>query len=108
MKIDLKIGYYKSACHVNLESHLSKEQYKKILRFAARAGCKYFTFNIPNCECEDCGYIAKQPFDKCPKCGSTNVSLWDRIIGYLTKIKNWSTGRQIEQKTRVYSKAESI
>ena len=42
--------------------------------------------------------------DKCPKCGSTHVSLWDRVIGYLTKIKNWSTGRQIEQKTRVYSK----
>ena len=34
---------------------------------------KYFTFNVPNCECEDCHYIAKQPFDKCPKCGSNNI-----------------------------------
>ena len=41
---------------------------------------------------------------KCPKCGSTKISLYDRVIGYLTKIKNWSQGRQIEQKTRVYSK----
>ena len=39
----------------------------------------------------------------CPKCGSKNVSLWDRVIGYLTKIKNWSKGRQDEQKLRVYS-----
>lgn len=92
-----------SAAHLNLDSHLSVEQYKKILKYAAEVGCKYFTFNIPNCECKDCGFIAKQPFDKCPKCGSTNISLWDRVIGYLTEIKNWSKGRQIEQKTRVYS-----
>ena len=91
-----------SAAHLNLDSHLSVAQYKKILRYAAEHGCSYLTFNIPNCQCEDCGFIAKQPFERCPKCGSKNVSLWDRIIGYLTKIKNWSDGRQIEQKTRVY------
>lgn len=56
-----------------------------------------------NSECEDCGYISKEPFDVCPKCGSHNIDYYDRIIGYLTKIKNWSSGRQIEQKTRVYS-----
>lgn len=93
-----------AACHVNLDSHLSKKQYQMILEFAAKNGCQYFTFNVPNCECEDCGYIAKQPFDKCPKCGSANVSLWERIIGYLVKVKNWSEARRIEQKTRVYSK----
>lgn len=93
-----------SAAHINLSEHLSKEQYKKLLKFAAENGCQYFTFNIPNCECADCGFIAKQPFEQCPKCNSTHTYLWDRIIGYLTKIKNWSEGRQIEQKTRVYSK----
>lgn len=93
-----------SACHINLAEHLSEPQYKHILEFAAKNGCQYFTFNIPNCECDDCGFIAKQPFEVCPKCGSTKVSLYDRPIGYLTKIKNWSEGRQIEQKTRVYSK----
>ena len=92
-----------SAAHINLDAHLSVEQYKKLLKYAAEKGCKYFTFNVPNCECKDCGFIAKQPFDKCPKCGSTNISLWDRVIGYLTEIKNWSKGRQIEQKTRIYS-----
>lgn len=97
-----------SSAHINLDSHLNKEQYCKILKFAADKGCSYLTFNVPNCECEDCGFIAKQPFSTCPKCGSSNVSLWDRIIGYLTKIKNWSKGRQIEQKTRVYSKNVDI
>ena len=94
-----------SAAHINLFEHLSLEQNKKMLKFAAKNGCQYFTYNVPNCECEKCGFIAKQPFDKCPKCGETeHISLYDRVIGYLTKIKNWSEGRQIEQKTRVYSK----
>lgn len=93
-----------SSAHLNLSEHLSKEQYRKLLNVAAENGCQYFTFNIPNTECGDCGFIAKYPFDKCPKCGSTHVYLWDRIIGYLTKIANWSDGRQKEQKTRVYAK----
>ena len=92
-----------AAAHINLDSHLSEEQYWKLLNFAASVGCQYFTFNIPNAECQDCGFIAKQPFTVCPRCGSKNVALWDRVIGYLTKIKNWSSGRQIEQKTRVYA-----
>ena len=93
-----------SAAHIDLDSHLSKEQYLKIIKYAAEVGCKYFTFNVPNSECDDCGYITKVPIKECPKCGSKNISYYDRVIGYLTKIKNWSKGRQIEQKTRVYSK----
>ena len=97
-----------SSAHINLDSHLSKKQYEKLLKYAAEVGCKYFGFNVPNCECEECGFIAKQPFDICPRCGSKNVSLWDRVIGYLVKIKNWSEGRRIEQKTRVYTKENEI
>lgn len=89
-----------SACHLNLSEHLSQKQYEYLLKFMAKVGCKYATFNIPNCECDKCHFIAKQPFSKCPKCGSTHVSLWDRIIGYLTKISNWSAARQIEGSTR--------
>lgn len=89
-----------SACHLNLSEHLSQKQYEYLLKFMAKVGCKYVTFNIPNCECEECHFIAKQPFSKCPKCGSTHVSLWDRIIGYLTKISNWSAARQLEGSTR--------
>ena len=70
-----------AAAHINLSEHLSVEQYKKLLKYAAEVGCQYFTFNIPNSECENCGYITKIPITKCPKCGSEHISLWDRIIG---------------------------
>lgn len=95
-----------SACHLNLGEHLSIEQYRKLLTFAAQEGCKYLTFNIPNSECDECGFITKVPIEKCPKCGSTKITHYDRVIGYLTAIKNWSEGRQIEQKTRVYDKIQ--
>lgn len=91
-----------SAAHLNLDSHLSESQYEKLLTYAAEVGCKYLTFNIPNSECQDCGFITKTPICKCPKCGSERIDYYDRVIGYLTKIKNWSSGRQEEQKTRVY------
>ena len=93
-----------SAAHLNLSEHLSKEQYLHLMKYAAQNGCSYLTWNIPNSECRDCGFITKVPIDKCPKCGSTHIDQYDRVIGYLTKISNWSEGRQIEQKTRVYSK----
>ena len=97
-----------SAAHLNLSEHLSEKQYKYILNYAAENGCQYFTFNIPMAKCTHCGHISNTPFSKCPKCGSINVDLYTRIIGYLTKIKNWSAGRQIEQKTRVYSNGKEL
>ena len=92
-----------SACHINLSEHLDKKQYDLLLNYAATVGCSYLTFNVPNSECERCGYITKVPIDICPACGSKEIALYDRIIGYLVKVNNWSKGRQIEQKTRVYS-----
>ena len=92
-----------AAAHLNLSEHLDYHQYKMILEFAAQEGCQYFTFNVPNAECQDCGFITKSPIDECPHCHSKNIALYDRVIGYLTKISNWSEGRRIEQKSRVYS-----
>ena len=97
-----------SSAHLNLSEHLDKEQYKKILQYAALNGCQYLTFNVPNSECEDCGFITKVPIAECPKCGSKKIALYDRIIGYLTKISNWSQGRQVEQKRRVYSNIKKV
>lgn len=93
-----------SAAHLNLSEHLSKEQYAHILNYAAKQGCQYFTFNIPMARCPKCGHISNTPFSECPKCGNTEIDLYTRIIGYLTKIKNWSAGRYDEHKSRIYTK----
>lgn len=93
-----------SAAHINLEEHLSKQQYLKLIDFAISNGTSYFTFNIPNSKCESCGKIVKQPIRQCPCCGSTNITQYTRIIGYLRSIKNFGIERQIEAGKRVYSK----
>lgn len=87
-----------SAAHINLSEHLSYEQNWNLLNFAAKNGCQYYTYNIPNCKCIDCGYITKHPIKVCPKCGSTHINWYDRIIGYLTCTKNWSDGRRNENR----------
>ena len=93
-----------SAAHINLEDHLSKEQYLKLIDFAIANGTNYFTFNIPNSKCDDCGYITKHPITECPKCHSNHITQYTRVIGYLRPIKSFGKDRQIEANKRVYSK----
>ena len=96
-----------SAAHINLEDHLSKEQYLKLIDFAIANGTNYFTFNIPNSKCEDCGKIIKSPIDTCPCCGSHNITLYTRVIGYLRPTKAFGSDRQQEARNRIYSDGKS-
>ena len=90
------------ACHINLDTHLSKEQYLKLLDVAKNEGCNYFTFNIPISECKECNHIVNAPIKECPICHSKNIRYYTRIIGYLTAVDNWSIDRQEEFKHRKY------
>jgi ribonucleoside-triphosphate reductase len=92
-----------SAAHINLEDHLSKEQYLKLIDFAIANGTNYFTFNIPNSKCDDCGYITKHPITECPKCHSNHITQYTRVIGYLRPIKSFGKDRQVEASHRTYS-----
>ena len=91
-----------SALHANLEEHLSKAQYRQLLHIAAVEGCNYFTFNIPNTVCNDCGHIDKRYLHECPHCHSHNVDYVTRVIGYLKRISSFSLARQKEAARRHY------
>ncbi|MBQ4033530.1 MAG: anaerobic ribonucleoside-triphosphate reductase, partial [Paludibacteraceae bacterium] len=92
-----------SALHLNLEEHLSKEQYYQLICIAAKEGCNYFTFNIPNTICNDCGHIDKRYLKECPHCHSKHVDYLTRIIGYLKRVSNFSEPRQAEAARRFYA-----
>lgn len=92
-----------SALHCNLQDHLSKEQYLKLIDFAVSQGTNYFTFNIPNSQCDDCHFITKHPIKVCPKCGGSHITQYTRIIGYLRPITAFGSDRKIEAKERTYS-----
>ena len=91
-----------SALHMNLEEHLSQSQYRQLLRVAAKEGCNYFTFNIPNTICNTCGHIDKRYLHECPKCGSHDVDYATRIIGYMKRVSSFSQPRQKEAARRFY------
>lgn len=90
------------ALHANLDAHLSKEQYLKLLEFARKVGTNYFTFNIPMSECKQCGHVVNAPIVECPICHSKEIKYWTRIIGFLTCVDSWGNERQKEFKHRVY------
>lgn len=96
-----------SALHMNLDEHLSAPQYRQLLRIAAKEGCNYFTFNIPNTLCNDCGHIDKHHLRECPHCHSTNLDYLTRIIGYLKRVSNFSLDRQKEASRRYYQKVDA-
>ncbi|MBR3558000.1 MAG: anaerobic ribonucleoside-triphosphate reductase [Bacteroidales bacterium] len=91
-----------SALHANLEEHLSQAQYRQLLRVAAQEGCNYFTFNIPNTVCNDCGHIDKRYLHECPECHSTNLDYLTRVIGYMKRVSSFSKARQEEASRRHY------
>ena len=95
-----------SALHCNLEEHLSQAQYRQLLRVAAIEGCNYFTFNIPNTVCNDCGHIDKRYLKECPHCHSKNVDYLTRVIGYMKRVSNFSEARQKEAAKRYYAEKE--
>ena len=97
-----------SAYHCNLEENLSKKQYRLLMDVAVDAGCNYFTFNVPQSICEDCGKIYKHKVDVCPECGSHKITYATRIIGYLKPVKHWSETRQQEFASRFFSKGDEI
>lgn len=97
-----------SAAHINLSDHLSKEQYLKLIDFAIAQGTNYFTFNIPNSRCNNCGHITKSIMTECPKCGCKHITYYTRVIGYLRPIDKFGEDRQIEAKKRVYKSDAEI
>ena len=92
------------AAHLNINEHLSFDQYRHLLRVASEYGCSYFTFNCKNTVCNDCGFISKDTLEVCPKCGSHNVDYLTRIIGYLKRVSSFNEARQIEEHMRNYNK----
>lgn len=92
-----------SALHLNLEEHLTENQYRHLLKTAATEGCNYLTFNIPNTVCNECGHIDKRYLKECPVCKSNDIDYLTRVIGYMKRVSNFSVARQREAARRHYS-----
>ena len=91
-----------SALHLNLEETPNQEGFKKLIHATANAGCNYFCFNIRITICNDCSHIDKRTLWECSACHSLDVDHATRVIGYLKRVSNFSSGRQKEHGLRHY------
>ena len=91
-----------SALHFNNDERLDKQQYLYILEALVKTGCNYFCENVPKTICNVCGYHHANNTKKCIKCGSEDVDKASRVIGYLKRIKDYSSDRQLEEAERFY------
>ena len=108
-KIDIEsqlTGYSSAGCitYVEVPSGVKNniEALETIVNYAMDKDIPYFALNVPLDSCNDCGY-QDEIGEKCPQCGSTNISRLRRVTGYLTG--NYKTafnrGKQAETEQRV-------
>ena len=108
-KIDIEsqlTGYSSAGCitYVEVPSGVKNniDALETIVNYAMDHDLPYFALNIPLDNCNDCGY-QDEIGEKCPQCGSTNISRLRRVTGYLTG--NYKTafnrGKQVETEERV-------
>lgn len=74
-----------SILYVELESSVKNnlDAVETIINYAMDKDVPYFAINVPNDQCEDCGYSDDMD-EECPMCGSNHVTHLRRVTGYLT------------------------
>lgn len=107
-KIDIEsqlTGYSSAGCitYVELDSSVKHniEGLEEIVDYAMDHDIPYFAVNIPNDTCNDCGYTGDFTENKCPICGSENITRLARVTGYLSQdYRNFNYGKQCEKEAR--------
>ena len=111
-KIDIEsqlTGYSSAGCitYIELDSGIKNnlDALEQLVIYAMDKDIPYFAVNVPNDQCQDCGYI-DEINDKCPICDGKDIHRLRRVTGYLTG--NYTTafnlGKQAEVKDRVKHK----
>ncbi|MGL1892568.1 MAG: anaerobic ribonucleoside triphosphate reductase [Spirochaetaceae bacterium] len=76
---------------------------KKSIEYMLDINIGYVSINHFDNRCLDCGshFYNRQP-EACPKCGSKNIDITERITGYLVgTLDKWNRGKFAEQRDRV-------
>lgn len=108
-KIDIEAqltGYSSAGCITYVELPVATkyniDALEKIVDYAMDKDIPYFAVNVPNDQCQDCGYVDEMN-DTCPVCGSRRIKRLRRVTGYLTGDykEAFNYGKQCETEERV-------
>jgi len=72
------------------------EAYYRILKYMMDNDMSYVAINFPVDCCKDCGYQGVIDEDKCPVCGSNQISRIRRITGYLAELDRFNYAKKQE------------
>lgn len=85
-----------SIVHINIDSHVTSTQAKKLIKDAISYGMAHFALNAVYSECMSCGHVHKGKVTQCPKCQSERVEYLTRVIGYFSRVQGWNKTRREE------------
>ena len=82
--------------HLTTADTVDAKLQKEILKYCAKQGVVYFAFNFVLNRCEQCRNITTGDIKKCPICGSTDIEVHTRVVGFITPTRNWHEIRRKE------------
>jgi len=100
-----------SILHINIdEMDADAETQTELVETMFKKGVIYFAFNSIIGVCNECGVntpqnksdVSEENTGKCRKCGSTDVDVAFRVVGFVRKVKNWAKQRREEFKNREF------
>lgn len=115
-KIDIEsqlTGYSSAGCitYVELDGSAknNNQAVEELVNYAMDKDIPYLGINLKLDSCEDCGY-SDEIGEKCPQCGSSNITRLRRVTGYLTGDYKtaFNYGKQKETEDRVEHTAIEI
>ncbi len=90
--------------HIFLGEEPDPEALAKLTKRLMKTELVYWSYTPAVTVCKTCNYSTTGLYTHCPHCGSENVEIWSRIIGYYRPLKNWNPFRKKEFWTRRHYK----
>ncbi len=91
--------------HIFLGEEPDPEALAKLTKRLLQTDLVYWSYTPAITHCNKCGRTFTGLYRRCPVCGSEDVEVWSRIIGYYRPLKNWNPYRRKEFWTRRHYKS---
>ena len=106
-RIQLQAEYDKycsggSILHLNVDQKIDVDTMKRIIESVISSGTKYFALNYNIYQCNECQGITVGTTHKCSHCGSENIDRFLRVVGFITRVRDWLPER-IDEDRKFYS-----
>jgi len=82
--------------HIFLGEEPDPEALARLTKRLMRTDLVYWSYTPAITVCRNCNHSTTGLHTHCQRCGSENVEIWSRIIGYYRPLKNWNPFRRRE------------